>query len=90
LPLPERIANAPELYLGLELFYVGFLDLTTSRQLVGFGAEAPIDWFRINRYCKEQGIEREQREDFFYFVQHLDSAYLDHKSKKTAKTSKKK
>ena len=83
--MPERIANAPELYLGLELFYVGFLDLTTSRPLVGFGAEAPVDWFRINRYCKEQGIEGEQREDFFYHIQHLDSAYLDFKAKKAEK-----
>lgn len=88
--MPDRIANAPELMLGLDIFYVGFLDLTTSRQLVGFGTEAPIDWFRIDGYCERQGIEGEQREDFFYFIQHLDSAYLDHKAKKTAKTSKKK
>ena len=83
--MPERIANAPELQWGLELFYVGFLDLTTSRQVVSFGAEAPLDWFRINQYCKEQGIEGEQREDFFYHVQQLDSVYLDFQAKRAEK-----
>lgn len=66
--------------MGLELFYGAFMDLTGSRSL-GFG-EGPIPWEKIAWYCDEHDIQDEQREDVFYHVQHLDSAYLDWKFKK--------
>lgn len=79
-PLPPKIENAPELQVGLELFYVGFMDLTSSRQ-IGFG-EGPISWTTILTYCKEKEIVGEQREAMFYHITHMDSAYLEHRAAK--------
>lgn len=81
MPLPERIANAPELYLGLELYYAAFMDLTTCRGQ-GYGTEGPISWLVIAEYADRNEIEGEQREDLFYHIQHLDAAYLEFKGKK--------
>lgn len=80
MPVPDRIKNAPELYLGLDLFYGGFLDLTTCRQ-IGM-AEGPISWSTIAEYCAYNGISGEQEEDFFYFITKMDSEYLKYQAKK--------
>jgi hypothetical protein len=82
-PLPDRIANAPELELGLELFLSGFLDLTSCRS-IGFG-EGPIPWLAIDRYCTVHDIVDDQREDFFYHIQKLDGVYLEWRSKEMEK-----
>lgn len=75
MPLPDRIQAAPELFLGLELYYSGFLDLTSSRQLgMGLG---PISLMSILEYCLYKGIDGEQQEDFVYMVQNLDHKYLE-------------
>ena len=82
MPVPEKIQNAPELFTGLELYYSGFLDLTTCRA-IGM-AEGPIAWSDMAGYCKFNGIVGEQEEDFFYFVSRMDSTYLKHCAKKAA------
>lgn len=74
-PLPDRIRNAPELNLGSELYYTGFLELTSCRQLgMGIG---PIPLLSILEYCIIRGIDGEQGEDFLWFIQRLDAKYLD-------------
>lgn len=78
-PLPEKIANAPEIALGLEIYYVAFLDLSTCRPF-GMG-EGPIPWTAIDRYCVVNGIKGELREDLFFIVQELDGVYLKWKEK---------
>lgn len=84
LPLPDRIANAPELFPGLDIYYTAFLDLTTCRQL-GYGAEGPISWLVIDEYADRSGFEGEQREDLFYHVQEMDRAYVQHMTSKANK-----
>lgn len=81
LPLPRAIANAPELLVGLELYFIGFMDLTTCRGQ-SYGTEGPISWITMNEYCFVHGIDGEQREDFFYHLSRMDSAYLEYKAKK--------
>lgn len=81
LPLPDKIANAPEIYFGLELFYLAFMDLTSCRGS-GYGTEGPISWLAINQYADAKEFEEEQREDLFYFIQKLDAIYLGHKTQK--------
>jgi hypothetical protein len=73
--IPDRIQNAPELYLGLELFYIGFLELTSCRA-VGMGL-GPIPMMAMLEYCEINGVDGELREDFLYFVQLLDHKYLE-------------
>lgn len=80
-PLPDAIANAPEISLGLELYYEAFLELHSCRG-VGFG-EGPIPWTSIIDYCEAFDIDGEQREDLIYHVTRLDKVYLDWTRKKS-------
>ena len=73
--VPERIQNAPDLQLGLELYYNGFLDLSSCRS-VGM-ALGPIPFMAMLEYCVLRGIEGEQQEDFVWLVQRLDAKYLE-------------
>ncbi len=75
MPIPNKIQNAPELNLGIQLFYAGFLDLTSCRQ-VGMGL-GPIPLLSILEYCLVKEIEGDQQEDFVWFIQRLDQKYLD-------------
>lgn len=81
MPLPDRIANAPELLLGLELYYKAFLDLTTCRGQ-GYGTEGPIGWLSIKGYADAHELSMEQQEDLFHHIQHMDAAYLKFKADK--------
>lgn len=75
MPLPERIKNAPELTPGLELFYNGFIECGTCRQ-IGM-AVGPIPYTDLVAYCAGHEIEGEQREDFLWLAQRLDQKYMD-------------
>lgn len=87
LPLPDTILNAPILFQGLELYYLGFKDLTTCRSQ-GYGSEGPINYMMIHDYCKIYEIEGEQREDFFFHLGALDQVYLKYKAKKLKDSAK--
>lgn len=75
-PLPAKIANAPQLLLGLEVFYRAFFDLTTCRQ--SGMAVGPIPWSQIKLYCDEFDIQDEQRADMFYQIARMDTVYIKH------------
>jgi hypothetical protein len=81
LPFPNKIQNAPQLKLGLELYYSAFGDLNSCRQM-GYG-EGPIPWNAINEYAVLNDFSDEQSEDLVYFVRELDVAYLKHRSDKS-------
>ncbi len=83
LPLPKRIQNAPELWIGLELFYGSFLDLNSCR-LSGWGL-CSIPWTSISDYAEAYGIVDEQRDDLFYFIKAMDVAFLEYHEKKNKK-----
>ncbi len=74
LPLPQRIQDAPELWLGLDLYYGAFLDLNSCRPS-GWGI-CPIPWTAIADYTEAYGITGEQRDDLFYFVRAMDTAFM--------------
>jgi hypothetical protein len=82
-PIPERIANSPELKPGLQLYLQAFFDLDSERSHA-FSPTA-IPWSSIQDYAKAFDIDGEQREDLFYLVKQMDRAHLsrlDSKSKK--------
>lgn len=86
LPLPHAIQNAPELWLGLELYLGAFIDLDSCRPS-GWDAR-PIPWTAIADYADAYGITGEQRDDLFYFVRAMDSAlrkYWDAKNEAAKK-----
>jgi hypothetical protein len=81
--LPDRIQNAPELMMGLELYWDAFWDLSTCR-VSGFGA-GPIPWLAMREYALTFGFDEEQMDDLFYFVRVMDNEYLNHYAKKEKK-----
>ena len=78
--LPESIKNAPDLWLGLDIFYKGWLDLDSTRS-VGFSV-GPIPWTAIESYSDMLGLGAEQKADMHYHIRQLDRLYLDHNRKK--------
>jgi len=73
-PVPDRIANAPELKPGLLLYMQAFFDLDSERSHA-FGP-TPIPWTSIYQYTKAFELDPEQTEDMFYFIKAMDSANL--------------
>lgn len=79
-PIPERIANAPRLMPGLDLYLNAFFDLDSERTH-GFSL-SPIPWQSIYNYAKAWEFDKEQLEDLVYFVRKLDLAHLNRLRKK--------
>lgn len=84
--VPPKIAEAPQLRMGLELYYAAFYDLVGVRS--GFG-DGPILWTAIADYARAGGFDEEQTDDLFYYITRLDAAYMDHVRKKTPKAGAK-
>lgn len=79
-PIPKKIMEAPQLFMGLELFFVAFLALTDERQ-VAWG-EGAIPWRAMREWCDANEISEDTRADVFYFVKQLDGAYLRRSAEK--------
>jgi len=73
-PLPDRIANAPELETGLQLFLQAFFDLDSERSHAS--GLTPIPWTSIAAYARAFEFDEEQTEDLYFFVRRLDSEHL--------------
>lgn len=80
LPIPSRIENAPSILPGLELYYIGFLELSSCRQ-IGFGV-GPISWISIEQYCQLKGLDEEQTESMHYHIVRMDAVFMKTESKK--------
>lgn len=83
LPLPQKIQNAPELKLGLELYFGAFFDLNTCRP-IGWSI-APIPWSSINDYARTFEFDELQTEDLFFYISHMDIAFINFHRSKTEK-----
>lgn len=80
LRLPGKIENAPELHMGLGLYYNAYWELTSCRAS-GWGI-GPIPWSAILEYARFFEFSEEQEEDLLYYVRMMDNAYLDYKRSK--------
>jgi hypothetical protein len=87
MPLPERIKNAPELFIGNELYYEAFSQLTSSRQ-VGMGL-GPVPTLAIIEWGLVNNLDADQREDLLWFIPRLDAKYLEWANKKNANPTRK-
>lgn len=87
MPLPKKIQDAPELRLGLELYFGAFFDLNTCRQ-IGMGL-APIPWNCIKDYAQAYEFDESQTDDLFYFIRKMDHEYLKFHNRKTQPSLKK-
>ena len=77
--LPKRIANAPTLHLGLELYYNAFWELSTCRS-TGWGL-GPIPWLAMREYALVYELTEDQEEDLYYFIREMDNAYVAYHNK---------
>lgn len=84
-PIPDRIQNAPELQIGLQLYLQAFFDLDSERSH-GSGLKS-IPWSAIKDYCEAHELDEEQTEDMFYFVKKMDNAHLNRLEAKHGKPS---
>lgn len=82
LPLPEAIRNAPNLFMGLELYMQGFNDLDSART-IGM-AEGPIPWNAVEEYCRLNEFDEEQTTDMHYYIKEMDAVFLEERSKKNS------
>lgn len=78
--LPDRIANAPSLRMGLNLFLNAFYELDGERNN-GMGL-SPVPWSTIKDYAQFYEMDSEQTEDFFFVIRELDRAYLKYMKSK--------
>lgn len=80
LPLPKKLANAPELEPGLQFYLGAFYDLDSCRQ-AGFDI-GPIPITAIMLYGQLVGCEGEDYDDLINHVRALDGVYMEHMRKK--------
>lgn len=82
MPIPDAIANAPEVETGLEFYLQAFLDLDSSRSLgLSMG---PIPWTAINEWAKRHEVEdQEDFDDLVYMVSRLDAQWVVMKNGKS-------
>ena len=73
MPLPKSIADAPELMVGLDLYFEAFQKLSTCR-----GGDGVIPWLAIDRYCTVLDLDEEQVECMHLNITDMDRAFLDH------------
>jgi len=79
-PLPERIQNAPNLLMGLELHFDAFIELNTCRS-TGW-SPGPIPSWSIDEYCFRLELTEDEAEDLHYHIRMMDQAFLQHIAEK--------
>ena len=72
--MPERIANAPDLFMGLEMYLQAFFDLDSERSH-GMGLTR-IPWSSIADYSIAFELDDEQTACLFYHIRTMDEANL--------------
>jgi hypothetical protein len=85
-PIPERITQAPELRLGLRLYFNAFFDLDAERSHAL--ALTPIPWRSIIAYAQAYEFDEEQTENLVFFIRSMDNANLERLQKKSPKPTK--
>lgn len=74
LPIPDAIANRPELAFGLEWYLTAFYELGTDRP-IGFGP-GPIPGSAIREFALWYGVSPDEYDDFNYLIRELDGEWL--------------
>lgn len=74
-PLPERIANAPELLPGLDLYLQAFFDLDSERSH-SFGLTR-IPYSAIRHYASLKEFDEDQTQRLVVLITEMDKANLE-------------
>jgi hypothetical protein len=68
-PIPDKIANKPQLLRGLKVYYDAFSELSNDRVNGG------IQWQSIANYAMFYGFDEDQTDDLFYHIRAMDLAF---------------
>lgn len=79
-PLPDRIANSPELINGLQLYLAAFFELDSERSHAVVPVSIP--WSSIKEYAIAFEFDEEQTENLFFYVRKMDTEHLKKVAKK--------
>ena len=71
-PIPDKILNKPNLFLGLALYLNAWFELDTERA----EALAPIKRSSIFEYARDYELSEEQTDDLLYYINSMDTAHL--------------
>lgn len=74
-PIPDRIANAPQLNIGLDFYFQAFMDLINDRSN-GQASIGPICWSNIKAYAEHYELDEDDSERLFYFIKEMDIEYV--------------
>lgn len=83
MPIPKKIANAPELWPGLA-FYLNAFHVLESERVVGLEL-GPIPRSAIMEYGHELDMDDEGMDDLYYHVRSLDIFFMKWQAKKGKK-----
>lgn len=83
-PIPDHLANAPQLEFGLYVYLSAFYELDSERKN-SQGIIGRIPWSVIMDYAAVYNFDERQRNELLMFVKRLDAAYIKHFNEKTAK-----
>lgn len=79
--IPDKIANAPSVGFGLELYWEAFLLLSSERV-----SEGAIPWRAMKDYALEIGIDDvDDRQDFYFIIREMDLKFVSITAKKRTK-----
>ena len=84
--IPDKIANAPDLLPGLEMYWIAFSDLTTCRS-EGMD-EGRIPWTAVIRYAEWLKLNDEETDDFVTLIKAMDETYINHRRGEAKRKSK--
>lgn len=87
--IPDGIANAPELQIGLQLYLQAFFDLDSERSHA-FGVTR-IPGSAVRQYAVDWELDEQQTDDLIFFIKRMDAAHLERlAAKQKAQTGKNK
>lgn len=81
-PVPEKIANAPSLVMGLGFYFTSFIALSSCRPL-GM-SEGRIPWLAVHQYSEQLALTDEEFDDLWTLVSIMDGEYLKFRGKQMA------
>ena len=62
-------------------FYVDAFNLLTRSRNVGQGFIGAIPYGEISKFCHDEGLDEDMREDVFYLIGEMDRFYIDWQTK---------
>ncbi len=83
-PIPLSIRSAPRLWIGSEMYWRAFWQLSTCRSIGSMGGIGPIPWWCIDRYAERLELDQESFADFEDIINAMDLVYLEEMRKANA------